>query len=76
MAKEKTKEHTAVVTPAPDDFEQWKMTPKQAMGVLMQYLDRQPRTPALVHRALNTLWEEAAGQEAEQPVDTQGRCFR
>ena len=31
----------------------------EAMKVLEQWLDRDPKTPALVYRALHTLWEEA-----------------
>jgi hypothetical protein len=47
----------------------------EAMRVLEEHLDKDPKTPARVYRALHTLWEEAIPNDAEKPAfDDEGRC--
>jgi hypothetical protein len=49
-----------------------------AMKILEEYLDRDPKTPARVYRALHTLWEEATpnGTAAGFGFDDSGRCLK
>lgn len=49
-----------------------------AMRVLEEHLDRDPRTPARVYRALRMLWEEATpnGVVDESAFDAEGKCLK
>ena len=50
----------------------------QAMKILEEWLDRDPRTPTRVYRALHTLWEETTpnGIAARPGFDDAGRCLK
>jgi len=50
---------------------------QKAMQILEQWLDKDARTPALVYRALHTLWEEATPNDVagESTFDEGGRCL-
>lgn len=54
-----------------------EMSLSEAMRILEEHLDRNPRTPAKVYRALHTLWEEATPDDVvEQPAfDKTGTCL-
>ena len=49
----------------------------EAMKVLEEHLDKDPKTPVKVYRALHTLWEEATLDDVgEQPAfDKTGKCL-
>ena len=49
-----------------------------AMRVLEEHLDRDPKTPARVYRALHMLWEEATpnGVVDEGAFDAEGKCLK
>jgi len=49
----------------------------EARKILEKYLDKDPKTPAQVYRALHTLWEEATPNDVvEKPVfDKTGKCL-
>jgi len=51
---------------------------EKAMQILEQWLDKDPRTPARIYRALHTLWEEATPNDMtdESAFDDEGRCFK
>ena len=50
----------------------------QAMKILEGWLDRDPKTPTRVYRALHTLWEEATpnGVAPVPGFDDTGRCLK
>ena len=55
-----------------------ELSMEQAMRILEEYLDRDPKTPAKVYRALHTLWEEATPNDTA-PVpgfDDAGGCLQ
>ena len=60
--------------------EQTKLGSKGALKILENYLDNDKKTPALVYKALHTLWEEANGEkgdEVEQAAfDNHGKCLK
>lgn len=49
---------------------------EKAMQILEQWLDKDPRTPARVYRALHTLWEEATPNDVSPTFDKEGRCLK
>jgi hypothetical protein len=50
----------------------------EGMEILEDWLDRDPKTPPRVYRALHTLWEEATpnGVVAKSAFDGEGRCVK
>jgi hypothetical protein len=50
----------------------------EAMRILEEWLDRDPKTPVRAYRALHTLWEEATPNAAapETAFDDKGRCLQ
>ena len=50
----------------------------KAMKILEEHLDRDPRTPVKVYRALHTLWEEFTRNNAvrEPAFDDEGKCLK
>ncbi|MEJ2700928.1 MAG: hypothetical protein P8Z79_00650 [Sedimentisphaerales bacterium] len=48
----------------------------EAMRILEEYLDKDPRTPAKVYRALHTMWEEATPNDTSPAFDREGRCLK
>jgi hypothetical protein len=55
-----------------------ELSMEEAMKILEEWLDRDPKTPAKVYRALHTLWEEATpnGVVAETAFDADGKCLK
>ncbi len=55
-----------------------ELSMEEAMKILEDWLDRDPKTPARVYRALHTLWEEATpnGIAAGPGFDDEGRCLK
>jgi len=55
-----------------------ELSMKEAMKILEEWLDRDPKTPARVYRALHTLWEEATPNDVapEAAFDDEGRCLK
>jgi hypothetical protein len=63
-------------------LEEWldnmiELSMDQAIGILEEYLNKDPKTPARVYRALHTLWEEAMPNGTVESVafDNKGRCL-
>ena len=54
-----------------------ELSMEEAMKILEEWLDRDPKTPAKVYRALHTLWEEATpnGVAKEAAFDEEGKCL-
>jgi hypothetical protein len=63
-------------------LEEWlanmiELSVDEAMKILEEHLDKDPKTPPRVYRALHTLWEEATPNDAEKPAfDDEGRCLK
>lgn len=55
-----------------------ELTTKQAFEVLEKHLHDDTHTPAVVFRALNTLWEEITPEDVaeEGGFDDKGRCMK
>jgi hypothetical protein len=55
-----------------------ELSMKEAMKILEDWLDRDPKTPTRVYRALHTLWEEATPNAAapEAAFDDEGKCLK
>lgn len=55
-----------------------ELSMEAAMKILEEYLDRDPKTPVRVYRALHTLWEEATpnGIATGPGFDDSGRCLK
>jgi hypothetical protein len=55
-----------------------ELSMKEAMKILEEWLDKNPKTPARVYRALHTLWEEATPNDVapEAAFDDEGRCLK
>jgi hypothetical protein len=55
-----------------------ELSKDEAMRILEQYLDKDPKTPAKVYRALHTLWEEATPDDiVDKPAfDETGKCLK
>ncbi len=55
-----------------------ELSMEEAMRILEEWLDRDPKTPARAYRALHTLWEEATpnGIAAGPGFDDAGRCLK
>jgi hypothetical protein len=55
-----------------------ELSKDQAMKILEEWLDSDPKTPARVYRALHTLWEEATpnGVTREAAFDEEGKCLK
>ena len=48
----------------------------EAMRILEKYLDKDPKTPTQVYRALHTLWEEATPNDSCPAFDKEGKCLK
>jgi hypothetical protein len=64
-------------------LEEWldkmiELSMAEAMKILEEYLDRDPKTPARVYRALHTLWEEVTPNSAVERIafDDEGKCLK
>jgi len=55
-----------------------ELSKDEAMRILEKHLDKDPKTPAKVYRALHTLWEEATLDDAvgEAGFDDEGKCLK
>jgi hypothetical protein len=55
-----------------------ELSMKEAMKILEDWLDRDPKTPTRAYRALHTLWEEATpnGIAAGPGFDDEGKCHK
>ena len=55
-----------------------ELSKDEAMKILEEWLDRDPKTPTRAYRALHTLWEEATpnGVVAESAFDVEGKCLK
>jgi hypothetical protein len=55
-----------------------ELSKDEAMRILEKYLDKNPKTPAKVYRALHTLWEEATPNDIvdEPAFDETGKCLK
>jgi hypothetical protein len=55
-----------------------ELSMKEAMKILEDWLDRDPKTPTRAYRALHTLWEEATpnGIAAGPGFDDEGKCLK
>ena len=51
---------------------------KEAMKILEEWLDKNPKTPPRVYRALHTIWEEATPNDVVRTAafDDEGRCLK
>ena len=63
------------------ELESWldniiELNKDEAMRILEEYLDKDPKTPAKVYRALHTLWEEATPNDSCPAFDKEGRCLK
>jgi len=55
-----------------------ELNKEEAMQILERWLDRDPKTPARVYRALHALWEEATPNDhvGKPAFDKEGRCLK
>jgi len=63
------------------ELESWldnmiELSKDEAMRILEKHLDKDPKTPAKVYRALHTLWEEATPNDACPAFNKEGRCLK
>ena len=55
-----------------------ELSAKQAFDILEKHLDKDPKTPTKVLRALHTLWEEITpnGISEKPAFDEEGKCLK